>query len=146
MKNLFAVITILSLVISPAVPVFAAEIATTGNQSSDFGGTGIWVQGLAGQANQRENKDYKAFQDNLMDYTIGFDRIMSPHVRLGGSFGYGYSNKNYKQNRTGFGSYGVNDHAFTTVLTATYDSIDLCESREKGKYSPEAVRNQGIDG
>lgn len=146
MKKLFSIIAILSLVISPAVPAFATEITTTGSQSNDFGGTGIWIQGLAGQADQRENKDYKAFQDNLMDYTVGLDKIVSPHVRLGGNFGYGYSNRNYKQNRTGFGSYGVNDHAFTTVLTATYDSIDLCESRKKGKYSPEAVRNQGIDG
>ena len=146
MKKLFSIVAILSLVISPAVPAFATEITTTGSQANDFGGTGIWIQGLAGQADQRENKDYKAFQDNLMDYTVGFDRIMSPHVRLGGNFGYGYSNKNYKQNRTGFGSYGVNDHAFTTALTATYDSINLCESRDKGKYSPEAVRNQGIDG
>ncbi|OQA58375.1 MAG: Autotransporter beta-domain protein [Candidatus Omnitrophica bacterium ADurb.Bin277] len=137
MKKIFSVIAILSFVFSPVTPAFA---------ENDLGGTGIWVQGLAGQDNQRENKGYKAFQDNIMDYTVGFDKIVNRHTRLGANFGYGYSNKNFKQNQTGYGSYGINDHSFATVLTATYDSIDLCESRARGKYSPEAVRNQGIDG
>jgi len=152
MKKFLSVVAILSLVFSPVTPAFADDapaedtvMATSGSQN-DFGGTGVWVLGAAGQANQRENKDYKAFQDNLMNYVVGFDNVVTPHVRLGGDFGYGYSNKNYKQRRSGYGSYGIDDNAFEVAATATYDSIDLCESRANGKYSPEAVRNQGING
>ncbi|HOE69408.1 MAG TPA: autotransporter outer membrane beta-barrel domain-containing protein [Candidatus Omnitrophota bacterium] len=137
MKKIFCVVAILSVAFSPVVPAFAA---------GDFGGTGVYFTGLAGQNNQRENKGYKAFQDNIQDYSVGFDKIVNRHTRLGADFGYGYSNKNYKQNRSGFGSYGINDHSFATAFTATYDSIDLCESRANGKYSPEAVRNQGLNG
>lgn len=126
--------------------VFALSLPAFAGNSDDLGGAGIWYTGLAGQGDQRENKDYKAFQDNMLDNMVGFDKIVNPHVRLGAGFGYDYSNVNYKQNRTGFGSYGVDDHAFDMILTATYDSINLCESRKNGKYSPEAVRNQGIDG
>ncbi|MBU9889259.1 MAG: autotransporter outer membrane beta-barrel domain-containing protein [Candidatus Omnitrophica bacterium] len=136
----------LSVFVGVALCVFALSFPAFAADCGPLCGAGIWYTGLAGQGDQSENKDYKAFQDNMLDNMIGFDKIMSPHVRLGAGFGYDYSNVNYKQNRTGFGSYGVDDHAFDMILTATYDSIDLCESRKNGKYSPEAVRNQGIDG
>lgn len=143
----FSLLTVIPL-LTPSALSFAAEATPDLQQSrgSSLGGLGIWFQGLAGQDNQRENKGYKAFQDNIMDYTVGFDSLASSHVRLGGIAGYGYSNKNYKQNRTGFGSYGVDDNSFNVTATATYDSINLCESRKNGFYSPEAVRNQGLNG
>ncbi len=142
--SLFVIIPILGF----SVLSYAAEVTSDipDNSGSRLGGVGIWSQGLAGQDNQRENKDYKAFKDNVMNYAAGFDSIVNPHTRLGASFGYGYSNRNYKQNRTGYGSYGVDDHSFNVTGTATYDSIDLCESRKNGYYSPEAVRNQGLNG
>ncbi|MFH0985110.1 MAG: autotransporter outer membrane beta-barrel domain-containing protein [Candidatus Omnitrophota bacterium] len=147
MKKFLFISAMLFLIASFVSPAMASEGTTPSIESqNDFGGTGVWVSGAAGQDNQRENKNYKAFQDNFMDYVLGFDKIVSPHVRLGGSSGYGYSNKNYKQRRAGFGSYGVDDNAFQVAATATYDSIDLCESRKNGKYSPEAVRNQGLNG
>lgn len=139
MKKTFSIVAVLFLAFSMMMPALAKA-------ENDFGGTGVWIMGAAGQDNQRENKDYRAFQDNLMNYAVGFDKIINPHVRLGGDFGYGYSNKNYKQRKAGYGSYGVDDNAFQAVATATYDSINLCESRKNGKYSPEAVRNQGING
>jgi len=144
MKKTMCFVAMLSLMFS--MPVFAEPEVQTSEGKKGLSGTGFWVMGLAGQGNQTENKSYKAYQDNMMDYTVGFDSLANSHVRLGGTAGYGFSDKNFKQNRTGFGSYGIDDNAFEVTATATYDSINLCESRKNGKYSPEAVRNQGING
>jgi uncharacterized protein with beta-barrel porin domain len=146
MKNPLFIGAILLLALSLTAPVFAGEVVTTSSSQNDFGGLGIWSTTGGGHANQKENKGYKASLDNEVVTAAGFDKIVNPHVRLGSSFGYGFSDVNYKQNRTGWGSYGVDDNAFSVVGTATYDSINLCESRKNGKYSPEAVRNQGING
>lgn len=151
MKKVLSYFVVFSLLV--AIPVltsstlsYAAETSLNSQYENDLGGLGIWSMTGGGHADQRENKSYKAFQDNTLVTSAGFDKIVTPHVRLGSYFGYGYSNKNYKANMPGYGSYGLNDDAFSVVGTVTYDSINLCESRSRGKYSPEAVRNQGIDG
>lgn len=139
MKKALNILFALAAAILIAMPVATAK-------DDDMGGLGVWSTNLGGQANQRENKEFKAFQDNVYITTAGFDKVITPYVRAGASFGYGLSDANFKINTPGYGSYGVDDDSFTIAGTITYDSINLCESRKRGKYSPEAVRNQGIDG
>jgi len=55
--------------------------------------------------------------------------------------GYGYADVDSKA----AGSPGTNIDSWQAVLYGSYDSMDLCKSRELGKNSRVAVRNQGED-
>ncbi len=156
MKKSLWLIVLIAVAVLSALPVFAAEkpgmpAPIQGAQEvnvagSWWDGTGIWTSGFAGQNNYRETKNFVEEQSNRFGSGISVDKIVSPHVRLGGGFLYYLADANYKTSYRYYGSSGTDTNAFRGILTATYDSINLCESRKKGNYSPEAVRNQGING
>jgi outer membrane autotransporter protein len=102
-------------------------------------GVGIWAQGLGSHIKQDERKGIQGYQANIFGTTIGADKLVDEHIRLGLAGGYGFANVNSKQP----GSPSDTINSGSAILYGSYDSLDLCEAREKGKNSRAAVRNQG---
>jgi outer membrane autotransporter protein len=104
-------------------------------------GVGVWIQGLGSHMKQDERKGIEGYKANLFGTTIGVDRLIDKHFRLGLAGSYGWARVNSKQP----GSPSDDINSFQGTLYGSYDSLDLCEARKNGKNSREAVRNQGQD-
>lgn len=114
--------------------------AATGVSSGDMSnGVGVWIQGLGSHMKQGERKGIEGYSANMWGTTIGADKLIDRHWRAGLAGGYGWSRVHSKQ--PGTPSDDIN--SWQATLYGSYDSLDLCEARAKGKNSREAVRNQG---
>jgi outer membrane autotransporter protein len=114
----------------------AAGSGVSSGEMSD--GLGIWVQGLGSHMKQDERKGIQGFTANTWGATIGADKVIDRHFRLGLAGSYGWARVNSKQ--PGNPSSDIN--SFQGTLYGSYDSLNLCEARQSGRKSPEAVRSQ----
>ena len=101
-------------------------------------GVGVWMQGLGSHMKQGERKGIEGFSANAFGTTIGVDKVLDSHFRFGFAGSYGWAGVHSKQP----GSPSDNINSFQGTLYASYDSLDLNKARQRGKKSPEAVRNQ----
>lgn len=102
-------------------------------------GTGIWAQGLGSNLKQDARQGIEGYQANVFGTTVGADKLIGRHVRVGLAGGYGFSDVNSKQ--PGRPSDDIN--SFSGIIYGSFDSLDLCKARQKGRKSRVAVRNQG---
>ena len=101
-------------------------------------GVGVWTQGLGSHMKQDERKGIEGFSADTFGTTIGADKVVDNHFRVGLAGGYGWAGVYSKQP----GSPSDNINSFQGIIYGSYDSLDLCKARQGGKKSPEAVRNQ----
>jgi outer membrane autotransporter protein len=113
----------------------------TGVSSGDMAdGLGVWTQGLGSNMKQDARKGIQGFSANTWGTTIGLDKLVDKHVRLGLAGSFGWARVNSKT--PGSPSHDIN--SFQGAFYGSYDSLDLCEARQGGKKSPEAARS--LDG
>lgn len=106
-----------------------------------FQGAGFWMQGLGSHIKQDTRKGIEGYKANMWGTSIGMDQLYDEHVRLGLAGGYGWARA--KSKTPGSPSDDIN--SFSATIYGSYDSVNLCEARQGGKYSKEAVRNQIAD-
>lgn len=104
-------------------------------------GMGFWLQGLGSHMKQDARKGIEGFKANLFGTSIGADKMLNNHVRLGLAGGYGFADVNSKQ--PGRPSDSIN--SWSGVLYGSFDSTNLCTARHDNKNSRLAVRNQVKD-
>ena len=92
-----------------------------------FQGTGFWIQGLGSHVKQDARKGIEGYQANVFGTSIGVDQLIDRNWRAGLAGGYGYANVNSKAP----GSPSDSIHGMNVALYGSYDSIDLCESRNQ---------------
>jgi outer membrane autotransporter protein len=100
---------------------------------------GIWVQGLGSHMKQDERKGIQGFHANLFGTMIGADKLIDKHIRVGLAGAYGWADVKSKA----AGSPSSSIDSWQGMIYGSFDSLDLCKAREKGKNSRIAVRNQG---
>jgi outer membrane autotransporter protein len=111
----------------------------TGVSSGDItDGMGVWMQGLGSHMKQDERKGIEGFSANTFGTTIGLDKVIDNHFRLGLAGGYGWAGVHSKTP----GSPSDNINSFQGTVYGSYDSLDLEKARQGGKKSYEAVRSQ----
>lgn len=118
------------------------EFSESGMSSGETpGGLGVWVQGLGSHMKQGERKGIEGYRANLFGTTIGADKLIDRHFRMGLAGSYGWAGVRSKQP----GSPSENINSFQGTVYGSYDSLDLCEVRQGGQKSYAAVRNQTED-
>ncbi|MBI4711565.1 MAG: autotransporter outer membrane beta-barrel domain-containing protein [Candidatus Omnitrophica bacterium] len=114
--------------------------ASSGVSSGDMtNGMGVWIQGLGSHLRQDMRKGIEGYKANTFGTTIGVDKVLDKHFRLGLAGGYGWARVNSKTP----GSPSDDINSWQGTVYGSYDSLDLCKARQGGKKSYEAVRNQG---
>lgn len=101
-------------------------------------GIGVWMQGLGSHIKQDARKGIEGYKANLFGTTIGADKVIGNHFRIGLAGGYGLACVKSKQS----GSPSDNINSFQGTLYGSFDSLDLNKARHAGKKSYEAVRSQ----
>ncbi|MFA5390370.1 MAG: autotransporter-associated beta strand repeat-containing protein [Candidatus Omnitrophota bacterium] len=101
-------------------------------------GMGVWIQGLGSNMKQDERKGIQGFSANTWGTTIGADKVIDKHFRLGLAGSYGWAGVHSKQP----GSPSNDINSFQGTIYGSYDSLDLNKARQGGKKSYEAVRSQ----
>ena len=101
-------------------------------------GVGVWMQGLGSNMKQDERKGIQGFSADTFGTTIGADKVVDNHFRVGLAGGYGWAGVYSKQP----GSPSDNINSFQGIIYGSYDSLDLSKASQGGKKSPEAVRSQ----
>ncbi len=120
----------------------SAGFRNTGVSAGEIlNGVGVWAQELGSHMRQDERKGIRGYKANLFGTTIGVDKLIDRHVRMGLAGSYGWARVNSKQP----GSPSHDMDAFQAAVYGSFDSLNLCEARKLGKNSREAVRNQGDD-
>ncbi|HNX68287.1 MAG TPA: autotransporter domain-containing protein [Candidatus Omnitrophota bacterium] len=104
-------------------------------------GMGVWIQGLGSHVKQDARKGIEGYKANLFGTTLGTDKMLDNHVRLGLAGGYGLAKVNSKTP----GSPSNTIDSWQAAIYGSYDSTDLCKARHSNKNSREAVRNQVED-
>ncbi len=104
-------------------------------------GTGVWIQGLGNNMEQETRKGIEGFEANAFSTTIGIDHLINSNVRLGLAGGYGYAD--VKSKRSGHPTDEIN--SYNVSLYGSYDSMDLCEARVRGKNRGSAIKDYGED-
>jgi autotransporter-associated beta strand protein len=114
--------------------------AMTGIATGDmFQGTGFWMQGLGGHASQGTREGIEGFTANTFGTTIGFDKIITEHLRLGVAGGYGFGAINSKTP----GDPKTNINSWQGTIYGSLDSADLWKVRRDREFSKRSVRSQG---
>ncbi len=90
-----------------------------------FQGSGFWIQGLGSHGKQWARKDIEGFNMNTWGTAIGADRLITKHLRMGAAGGYSFAR--VKSKMPGSPSSDIN--SFQVTVYGTYDSTDLCRSR-----------------
>lgn len=117
-------------------------IAQTGIATGDmFHGTGFWMQALGNHTRQATRNGIEGYQANTFGTSIGADKLLGNHVRVGFSGGYGYAHVNSK---TG-GSPKSDINSFQGTIYGSYDSLKQREGDEIKRGSKGGVRNPGQD-
>jgi len=101
-------------------------------------GVGVWIQGLGSNIIQDSRKAIEGFRANLFGTTIGADKVLDNHYRVGLAGSYGWAGVRSKQP----GSPSDNINSYQATIYGSFDSLDLNKSRQGGKKSYEAVRSQ----
>ncbi len=101
-------------------------------------GVGVWMQGLGSHIKQGERKGVEGYLANLFGTTVGADKVLDSHFRAGFAGSYGWAR--VKSKTAGSPSDDINSYQAT--IYGSFDSLDLCKSRQGGKKSYEAVRSQ----
>ena len=102
-------------------------------------GMGFWMQGLGSNLNQGERNGIQGFSANTFGTSIGADKLINDHIRLGLAGGYGFADINSKT--PGSPSDSVNSYQGTVY--ASYDSINLNKEPANQKGSKGGFRNRG---
>ncbi len=112
----------------------------TGIASGDmFQGTGFWMQGVGSHQTQGTRDGIEGFDANTFGSTIGFDKILDEHLRLGLAGGYGFGSVDAKTP----GNPNTDINSWQATLYGSYDSADLWKARRDRKFSNTAARSQG---
>jgi autotransporter-associated beta strand protein len=101
-------------------------------------GVGVWMQGLGSHMKQGERKGIQGYRANLFGTTIGADKVLDSHFRAGFAGSYGWARVKSKEG----GSPSDDINSYQATIYGSFDSLDLCKSRQGGKKSYEAVRSQ----
>lgn len=101
-------------------------------------GVGVWLQGLGSHMKQDPRRGVEGYQANLFGTTVGADQVIDRHFRAGLAGSYGFAR--VKSKTAGSPSDDIN--SFQGTIYGSYDSLDLCEARQSGRKSYEAVRSQ----
>ncbi|MFH1209054.1 MAG: autotransporter outer membrane beta-barrel domain-containing protein [Candidatus Omnitrophota bacterium] len=116
--------------------------APSGVSSGDMtNGVGVWMQGLGSHIEQDTCKGIEGYKANTWGTTIGVDKMLDNHWRMGLAGGYGWAG--VKSKTPGSPSDDINSYQGT--IYGSYDSLDLNKARQGGKKSYEAVRSQVED-
>ncbi|MFA5390369.1 MAG: autotransporter domain-containing protein [Candidatus Omnitrophota bacterium] len=111
----------------------------SGVSSGDMAdGVGVWMQALGSNMKQGERKGIEGFSANTFGTTIGADKVIDNHFRVGLAGGYGWAGVHSKQP----GSPSDDINSFQGMIYGSFDSLDLNKARQGGKKSYEAVRSQ----
>ena len=101
-------------------------------------GVGVWMQGLGSHIKQDTRKGIEGYKANTFGTTIGADKVLDNHWRVGLAGGYGWVGVKSKTP----GSPSDNINSYQGTIYGSYDSLDLNKARQGGKKSYEAVRSQ----
>ncbi|MFH1799569.1 MAG: autotransporter outer membrane beta-barrel domain-containing protein, partial [Candidatus Omnitrophota bacterium] len=113
--------------------------APSGVSSGDMtNGVGVWMHGLGSHIEQDTCKGIEGYKANTWGTTIGVDKMLDNHWRMGLAGGYGWAG--VKSKTPGSPSDDINSYQAT--IYGSYDSLDLNKARQGGKKSYEAVRSQ----
>ena len=104
---------------------FAGGLAT----GDMFQGAGFWMQGMGSHANQGTRQGIEGFRANTFGTSIGVDKLLGRHGRIGLAGGYSYAGVHSKT--PGSPSSGIN--SFQTTVYGSYDSTDLELGRKAAK-------------
>ena len=104
---------------------FAGGLAT----GDMFQGAGFWMQGMGSHANQGTRQGIEGFRANTFGTSIGVDKLLGRHGRIGLAGGYSYAAVHSKT--PGSPSSGIN--SFQTTVYGSYDSTDLELGRKAAK-------------
>ncbi|MEI7750702.1 MAG: autotransporter-associated beta strand repeat-containing protein, partial [Candidatus Omnitrophota bacterium] len=111
----------------------------SGVSSGDMlNGVGVWMQALGSHLKQDTRKGIAGFSANTFGTTIGADKVLDNHWRVGLAGGYGWAG--VKSKTSGSPSDDINSYQGT--IYGSFDSLDLEKARQSGKKSYEAVRSQ----
>lgn len=112
----------------------------TGIATGDmFQGTGFWMQGVGSHQSQGTRDGIQGFDANTFGTTIGFDKLLDQHLRMGLAGGYGFGSVDAKTP----GSPKTDINSWQATLYGSYDSADLWKARRDRKFSNTAARSQG---
>jgi outer membrane autotransporter protein len=103
-----------------------------------FQGAGFWMQGLGSHVRQGERGGIEGYSANTFGTSIGIDKLLDKHVRMGVAAGYGFAAINSKTP----GSPSAHVNSWQATVYGSYDSVNLDEARSNRKFSRTAVRNQ----
>jgi outer membrane autotransporter protein len=103
-----------------------------------FQGAGFWMQGLGSHVKQGERGGIEGYSANTFGTSIGIDKLLDKHVRMGVAAGYGFAAINSKTP----GSPSAHVNSWQATVYGSYDSVNLDEARSNRKFSRTAVRNQ----
>jgi len=101
-------------------------------------GMGFWVQGMGSNLHQDARKGIQGFNANVFGTSLGADKLVDNHVRVGVAGNYGFGKVHSKTP----GSPSDDINSWGGTIYGSYDSTDLCKSRHSNKNSRTAVRNQ----
>ncbi|HNX68375.1 MAG TPA: autotransporter domain-containing protein [Candidatus Omnitrophota bacterium] len=101
-------------------------------------GTGFWYQALGSNIQQGTRKGIEGFNANVFGTSIGADKLVDDHIRLGAAGGYGFSNVNAKTP----GSPSDDINSWQATLYGSYDSVNLCKLQENQRGGKGGVRER----
>ena len=92
-----------------------------------FQGSGFWIQELGSNISQDTRKGIAGYSANIFGTAIGVDTQIDNNYRVGLAAGYGLANVNSKTP----GSPKDDIDSFNVALYGSYDSLNICESRQQ---------------
>ncbi len=117
-------------------------IAQAGLSTGDmFHGAGFWIQGLGSHVKQDARKGIEGYQANVFGTTIGADKLLTDHVRMGLAGGFGFANVDSKT----AGSPGSDIDSWQGMVYGSYDSLSQNSGDEVKRGPKGGVRNPGED-
>ncbi len=104
-------------------------------------GVGFWLQGLGSNIKQDTRGMIGGYQANLFGTTIGVDKLLDDHIRVGLAGGFGFANVNSKT----AGNPGTDVESWQGTFYGSYDSLRQRQGDDIKRGPQGGVRNPGED-